>query len=297
MPPETDPVLAAGAVLWRVTPHGGLEIALIHRPKYDDWSLPKGKLSSAEHVLTAAVREVEEETGVTARLGRPLPTQHYLVEGRPKEVRYWSAQARLAGDGAFSAGDEVDELVWLPVGDAERQLTHTRDSGVLAAFTAAPIATTPLLLLRHASAVKRSEWTQADAVRPLTNKGAAEAESLAPLLAAYGIEQLICSNTRRCTDSLRPYAETSGVRCDEEPLFSETGYQQHRDEALDRAVQLLTIDRPTVVCSHRPVLPDLAVLLCRRSGIDAPTRGLKASAFWVLHLADGRVVDVEEHTP
>ena len=134
-------------------------------------------------------------------------------------------------------------------------------------------------------------------MRPLTEKGAVEAESLAPLLAAYGIEQLVCSNTRRCTDTLRPYAETYGVRCDEEPLFSETGYQQHRDEALDRAVRLLTIDRPTVVCSHRPVLPDLAVLLCRRSGIDPPTGGLKVGAFWVLHLADGRVVDVEEHVP
>ena len=222
---QSEPVLAAGAVLWRVTPSAGLEIALIHRPKYDDWSLPKGKLTDAEHVLTAAVREVEEETGVAARLGRPLPTQHYLVEGSPKEVRYWSAQARSAGDGAFSAGDEVDELVWLAVGDAERRLTHARDSGVIAAFITAPIATTPLLLLRHTAAVKRSEWTQAEAVRPLTEKGAVEAESLAPLLAAYGIEQLVCSNTRRCTDTLRPYAETSGVRCDEEPLFSETGYQ------------------------------------------------------------------------
>ena len=117
---QSEAVLAAGAVLWRVTPSAGLEIALIHRPKYDDWSLPKGKLTDGEHVLTAAVREVEEETGVAARLGRPLPTQHYLVEGSPKEVRYWSAQARSAGDGAFSAGDEVDELVWLAVGDAER---------------------------------------------------------------------------------------------------------------------------------------------------------------------------------
>ena len=135
-------------------------------------------------------------------------------------------------------------------------------------------------------------------MRPLTEKGAVEAESLAPLLAAYGIEQLVCSNTRRCTDTLRPYAETYGVRCDEEPLFSETGYQQHRDEALDRAVRAAD-HRPTRPwsVSHRPVLPDLAVLLCRRSGIDPPTGGLKVGAFWVLHLADGRVVDVEEHMP
>jgi phosphohistidine phosphatase SixA/8-oxo-dGTP pyrophosphatase MutT (NUDIX family) len=293
----SEPVLAAGAVLWRVTSSAGLEIALIHRPKYDDWSLPKGKLTDGEHVLTAAVREVEEETGVAARLGRPLPTQHYLVEGVPKEVWYWSAQARTDGTRAFSAGDEVDELLWLAVGDAERRLTNARDSGVLAAFTAAPIATTPLLLLRHTSAVKRSEWAYAEAIRPLTEKGTREAELLAPLLAAYGVEQLVCSNTRRCTDTLRPYIEAHGLRRDDEPLFSESGYQQYRDQALERAMRLLTIDRPTVVCSHRPVLPDLVVLLCRRSGIDPPTRGLKAGAFWVLHLADGRVVDIEEHDP
>jgi 8-oxo-(d)GTP phosphatase len=284
-------------VLWRVTPGAGLEIALIHRPKYDDWSLPKGKLTSGEHVLTAAVREIEEETGVGARLGRPLPSQHYLVDGRPKEVQYWAAKAQWDGDARFSPTNEVDGLVWLPVGDAGRQLTHARDSGILSAFTAAPIATTALLLLRHATAVKRSEWTDEESIRPLSEEGAAQADSLAPLLAAYGVEQLISSDTRRCTDTLRPYAEQAGLSVEEDGLFSEDGFKQRRDDSLERAVRLLTIDRPTVVCSHRPVLPDLAVLLCRRSGVQLPTHGLHAGAFWVLHLAEGRIVVVEEHAP
>jgi 8-oxo-(d)GTP phosphatase len=298
MPPKPpEPVLAAGAVLWRVTPAAGLEIALIHRPKYDDWSLPKGKLTDGEHVLTAAVREVEEETGVPVRLGRPLPPQHYLVDGRPKEVQYWAANARRDGDRLFSPTDEVDGLRWLPVGDAERQLTHARDSGMLAAFTAAPIATTPLLLLRHADAVKRSEWSDAEQIRPLTAGGADDAVALGPLLSAYGVERVISSNTLRCTDTVRPYAQQEGVPLEEEPLFSEDGFKQHRDDTLELAMRLLTIDRPTVVCSHRPVLPDLMVLLCRRSGMKPPAHGLHAGAFWVLHLADGRVVAVEEHAP
>jgi 8-oxo-(d)GTP phosphatase len=291
-----EPVLAAGGVLWRITP-SGLEIALIHRPKYDDWSLPKGKLTSEEHVLAAAVREVEEETGVAARLGRPLPSQHYLVDGRPKEVQYWGASARHRSDRPFSPNDEVDGLVWLPVGEAERQLTHARDGQVVRAFTAAPVATTSLLLLRHATAIKRSDWTGEERVRPLSNKGKEQAQSLAPLLQAYGIERLIASDTLRCTDTLRPYAEQQELRVEEEPLFSETGFKQRRSDALDCTARLLTTDRPTIVCSHRPVLPDLVVLLCRRSGVQPPARGLHASAFWVLHLAEGRIVDVEEHAP
>jgi 8-oxo-(d)GTP phosphatase len=285
-------------VLWRVTPSAGLEIALIHRPKYDDWSLPKGKLTNGEHVLTAAVREVEEETGVAVRLGRPLPQQHYLVDGRPKEVEYWAASARSSpvdGDLPFTPTDEVDGMAWLPLGDAHRQLTHARDSGILTAFAAAPIATTPLLLLRHATAIKRSEWTDADPIRPLSEDGFAHAAQLAPLLAAYGCERLISSDTVRCTQTLRPYAEQEGLPIEEEALFSEAGFHHARDETLACAVRFLTIDRPTVVCSHRPVLPDLVVQLCRRSGVEPPTHGLHAGAFWVLHVADGRVVDVEQH--
>jgi 8-oxo-(d)GTP phosphatase len=301
-PPEKtspDPVKAAGGVLWRLTP-GGLEIALIHRPKYDDWSLPKGKLASGEHVVTAAVREIEEETGVAARLGRPLPPQHYLVDGRPKEVRYWGANARpnsAGGERPFSPTDEVDGLVWLSIGDAERQLTHRRDATVLAAFSTAPVATTALLLLRHATATKRSDWDGDERMRPLSDTGCEQAQALVPLLAAYGIERLIASDTLRCTDTLRPYAEQQGLSVEEEPLYSESGFKQRRSDALERAVRLLTIDRPTAVCSHRPVLPDLMVLLCRRSGVQPPAHGLHAGTFWVLHLADGRVVDVEQHAP
>ena len=167
---------------------------------------------------------------------------------------------------------------------------------MLAAFTAAPIATTPLLLLRHAAAVNRSEWSDAEQVRPLTEGGAGEAVALVPLLSAYGIRRVISSNTLRCTDTVRPYAQQEGMPLEEEPLFSEEGFKQHRDDTLELAV-LLTIDRPTVVCSHRPVLPDLMVLLCRRSGSQPPAHGLHAGAFFVLHLADGRVVAVEEHAP
>jgi 8-oxo-dGTP diphosphatase len=108
-------------------------VLLVHRPQYDDWTLPKGKLDAGETEEQAAVREVEEETGLRCRLGRELVRTDYVDgKGRPKTVRYWEMIAEV---GAFVSGDEVDEIAWLPVEDATRRLSYDRDLPVLAAFT------------------------------------------------------------------------------------------------------------------------------------------------------------------
>jgi 8-oxo-dGTP diphosphatase len=118
-------VQAAGCVLWRHSPtDGGLEICLVHRPKYDDWSHPKGKVKRAEDALTAALREVEEETGYRAAPGAELSTVGYYANGRPKQVRYWAAEAT---GGAFTPNDEVDRILWLSPADARNRLTQPRD--------------------------------------------------------------------------------------------------------------------------------------------------------------------------
>ncbi|MFR9796001.1 NUDIX hydrolase [Streptomyces sp. MS06] len=130
--PEDTVVQAAGCVLWRRSPvHGGLEICLVHRPKYDDWSHPKGKLKRGEDALAGALREVEEETGHRAVPGAELPAQRYLANGRPKRVRYWAAEAV---SGAFAPNDEVDRLLWLPPGAARLRLTQPRDRTLVAAL-------------------------------------------------------------------------------------------------------------------------------------------------------------------
>lgn len=127
-------------MLWRHPPYqprsepGGVEIALVHRPRYDDWSCPKGKLKPGEDALAAAVREVREETGMECVPGRPLPTARYLVNGRPKEVRYWAARAT---SGTFTANHEVDRLLWLPPAAARHRLTHDRDRRLVDALLAA----------------------------------------------------------------------------------------------------------------------------------------------------------------
>ncbi|GHD99910.1 NUDIX hydrolase [Streptomyces alanosinicus] len=118
-------VRAAGCVLWRRSPiSGDLEICLVHRPKYDDWSHPKGKLKHGEDALAGALREVAEETGYTAEPGTELQTLRYLANGRPKQVRYWAAEA--AG-GRFTPNAEVDRILWLSPAAARSRLTQPRD--------------------------------------------------------------------------------------------------------------------------------------------------------------------------
>ena len=123
--PKDTTVQAAGCVLWRRSPvTGELEVCLVHRPKYDDWSWPKGKLKRAEDALAGALREVAEETGCTAVPGAELPTMRYLANGRPKQVRYWAAEAV---SGAFTPTDEVDRVLWLSPAAAHSRLTQPRD--------------------------------------------------------------------------------------------------------------------------------------------------------------------------
>ncbi|MER6073530.1 NUDIX hydrolase [Streptomyces sp. NPDC001852] len=118
-------VRAAGCVLWRRSPvSGDLEICLVHRPKYDDWSHPKGKLKRGEDALAGALREVAEETGYTAAPGAELPTLRYFANGRPKQVRYWAAEAVC---GHFTPSDEVDRILWLSPAAARSRLTQPRD--------------------------------------------------------------------------------------------------------------------------------------------------------------------------
>jgi 8-oxo-dGTP diphosphatase len=119
-------VRAAGGVVVR----DGL-VALIHRPRYDDWTLPKGKLDNGESFVEAALREVWEETGLRARLVRELPPVNYEVRGRPKVVRYWLME--VESDEGFVVNDEVDEVRWVEPAEARALVTYDRDRDVLAA--------------------------------------------------------------------------------------------------------------------------------------------------------------------
>lgn len=286
-------ILAAGAVLWRLR-DGRLEVCLIHRPRYDDWTLPKGKLDPGEHVLTAAVREVEEETGHRVTLGRPLPGQRYRTQAGIKRVRYWAAQADPTAP-PWKPTAEVDDVVFLPVGDAMGRLTHGHDAATVAGLTAGPLLTTPFVLLRHTRAVSRTSWSGPDPERPLSRQGAADAGRLAPPLAALGITRLVSSDAVRCTDTVRPYARERGLSVELEPLLSEDGFASAPERAAEAVRKLLADDVPTVACSHRPVLPELLAAATEQASCVVPTEQLSPGGFHMLHHRGGVVIDIDTH--
>ncbi|MEO3872486.1 NUDIX hydrolase [Nonomuraea sp. B12E4] len=273
----TDLLRAAGAVVWRGE-ETSPEVAVIHRPNYDDWTFPKGKLKSGEHVIAAALREVHEETGLTVVLGRALPPIHYISAGRLKRVDYWTGRVH-SGDG-FTPNEEVDELRWLPVEEARRLLSYEWDVGLLRALGAAPLVTVPLVLVRHASAGSRSEWPGEDAARPLDTDGCSQAAALATALPAYRPEVLLSSPGARCVQTLEPYGGEIRI----EPLLSEEGQDPRKTPALVRDVTV-----PAAVCSHRKVLPGLIRTL---SGKDVH---LRKGAFALLHRTGEQVVSVERY--
>jgi 8-oxo-dGTP diphosphatase len=222
MPDSQDEVIsAAGALVWRPgAGHGpaDVEVVLVHRPKYDDWSYPKGKREPGEHVLCTAVREVAEETGLRVSLGRPLPSSVYQVGAHVKQVSYWAA--RCVGSDGFVPGDEVDQLAWLPAAGLSARLSYRRDMTLADQFRSGPASTVPFILLRHTSAGQRLAGCTADLSRPLDDGGAADARLLAELLACYGECRVVSSPAERCLATVRPYAAAVGVPVQVEPAFT-----------------------------------------------------------------------------
>jgi 8-oxo-dGTP diphosphatase len=267
-------------------------VAVIHRPRYDDWSFPKGKLDRGETWLTAAVREVFEETGYRVVLGRRLPTQVYDVSyggpARMKRVKYWAARA--AADSGFVPNSEVDRLEWMPVGQAERTLTRQTDRDLLAAFAAAPVDTVPVLLLRHGVAVNRKRWDGPEPGRPLTEEGRQEAEALVEALAAYGPSALVSSPLARCVQTLEPAARSFGME-----LTTERAIAEDAEPEAGRAWlrQVLKSGRPTIACTHRPVLPALLSESPLGQAVYAGRRALAPAEAWVLHAREEAVVAID----
>lgn len=280
-------VVAAGAVVFRKD-NGG-EVLLVHRPKYDDWAWPKGKQDPGEHVTATAVREVLEETGVEIRLDRPLRRQVYEISGgRSKSVHYWVG--RVLGDpdvSGYAVNQEIDDVAWVGVQKARDLLTYADDVDLLEELLEAPKRTTPLVLLRHGRATKRGTWKGPEPDRPLTSVGRQQAQGLIDVLAAYGVTRLVSSDSKRCVQTVTPYAREQVVGLTTTAALNEADATEGTVASVVR--HLLADKDCTALCSHRPVLPQVFAAL----GIEEEP--LAPGEMVVCHHRKGRVLATERY--
>ena len=287
--PDRRLVRAAGGVLWRRV-DGDVRVALVHRPKYGDWSLPKGKLDPGEPAVVGGLREVQEETGFRAAAGRTLGTSRYRVLSGGREadkvVQWWAMRAL---DGEFVAGDEVDVLRWLPVASALGRVSAGYDCAPLRAFAEHPPETTTVLLVRHGSAGDRSAWDGPDDERPLDEVGVEQADALVDVLAAYAPSRVLSAPPVRCVRTVEPLAARLGLPVEPAPAAGE-------DENRDGPGALLKLvddvasagEGAVVVCSQGGALrPGVATLL------DRPAASARKGCVWALTFAGGRLLDAD----
>ena len=317
-------VHAAGGIIWRKNGRR-LEVILIHRPRYDDWSFPKGKVKPGEDLRSCAVREVTEESRIPVVLRRPAGTIRYrLPGGQLKEVTYWTCQEVSKDHPVLRARPsirrapkhEIDKVLWVPLSEAMVMLTSELDREVLGRvvdmWADGKLDTTPVMLVRHARAVKRSNWKKGkgtEDTRPLTERGGRQAQVIARQLDAYGARLLASSPWERCMATLRPYAEASGLRIVERPELTESAYEARKKPVYKTITELLRNPSETVALSlHRPTLPSVLKAVADRlpnglkKKLPAEDPYLKVGEIFVAHVARPRgkatqVVAVEQYRP
>ncbi len=277
-------VRAAGGVVWRDAGDGSpgqdIEILLVHRPKYDDWSLPKGKLLAGEDERAGALREVEEESGLRCDLVRPVGTVRYRDRfGRPKQVEYFEMRPR---GGRFVPGDEVDQVLWLPTARAVATLSYPHDRKLLQRFDGPGI---PLHLVRHAVAGERRAWDGPDRERPLTPKGWRQARAIAASFRDVPLDALFSSPYTRCVQSLEPLSGETGL-----PI--QTAEELAEGTPPGRALEFLAsvADRPAALCSHGDVIEAVVHRLLREGVPRAGRVAFAKGSTWVIRMLDSRPV-------
>jgi 8-oxo-dGTP diphosphatase len=283
-------VRAAGGVVWRQGDRG-LEIALVHRPRYDDWSLPKGKLDPGEHPLTAAVREVHEETAVRGTPRSRLPTIRYLT-GQPgveKLVDFWSMRAESWT--SREPDHEITEVRWVLGAEAHALLSYVHDRGVVKAFLEQPPPIGVVAMIRHGKAGERGSWPGDDNERPLDALGVAQAEKLARLLMLLAPNRIVSATPKRCVQTMQPLAAYTNLVIETDPAFDEDAPP---DVAADAVRDLATDTDTVVICSQGDLIPPV---LCRLTGRVLADFTTPKGSGWIVPLADAAGYPVDFITP
>jgi 8-oxo-dGTP diphosphatase len=256
-------------------------VLVVHRPRYDDWSLPKGKDEPGETAENAAIREVREEAGQPARVVAPLGESAYRTTNGDKVVRWFAMRA--TGPQNFVPNDEVDRIAWLPPEAAATLLSYERDRDlVIAADAAALLGTGTLHLIRHAAAGDRSSWQSDDRDRPLTAKGLAQSKALVEQLRDRQIEAIYSSPYVRCLQTVTPLAEVLGLDIEVEEVLAEGEVGKKAREL----IKSLT-GQNAVISTHGDVIPALLDWMTRRGMSLKSAFDCKKGSVWEVDVRGG----------
>lgn len=279
-------IMAAGAVVWRPG-EKEKEYAVIHRPHYGDWSLPKGKVDPGESMPVTAAREIREETGLEVRLGQLLGKATYPVRDRTKVVYYWSAQ-RVGG--SFSPNEEVDRLEWLTADEAIRALSYPIDRELIERASGLPAADARVLVVRHARAHQRLNWAGDDKKRPLDKKGRRQAEMLVPMLLPFRPERIYSALPDRCQLTAAPLADELGLPITVDELLGDDGWMDSVSLAWQRFAEIVAHGGVSVVVGQGIIIPELIARLAREQGLRLSEVKAKKGSCWVLSFSRGRLI-------
>lgn len=284
-------ILAAGAVLWRKGEKKKIEVLIIHRPKYDDWTFPKGKAEIGEPLIACAYREVLEETNIETAFGPFLGEVEYLTNDGKKKVSFWSA--KVIKEKEFNSNAEVDQLKWVEVTKVKELLTLDTDRKILEQFLRIEPDTKPLVLLRHAKAVTRDEWQGEDDDRPLDSYGQNQAKRLLAMYQVFNLEQIHSSDAVRCYDTVVAIAKGLSIKLEVTGKLSESTFKKDKEKAFDYAKDLMKLNESVLLCSHNPILPKMLNKLTKKSEVDADEGKLLPADGWVIHRIGKEVIQID----
>jgi phosphohistidine phosphatase SixA/8-oxo-dGTP pyrophosphatase MutT (NUDIX family) len=287
----SSPILAAGAVLWRKSEKKKIEVLIIHRPKYDDWTFPKGKAEIGEPLIACAYREVLEETNIETAFGPYLGEVEYLTNDGKKKVFFWSAKVVKEKD--FKPNAEVDQLKWVEVTKVKEMLTLDTDRKILEQFLQIEPDTKPFVLLRHAKAVTRDEWQGEDDDRPLDSYGQNQAKRLLAMYQVFNLEQIHSSDAVRCYDTVVAIAKGLNIKLEVTGKLSESTFKKDKEKAFDYAKDLMKLNESVLLCSHNPILPKMLNKLTKNSEVDADEGKLLPADGWVIHRIGKEVIQID----
>ena len=285
-------IRAAGALLWRENSDLAIEVAVIHRPRYDDWSLPKGKIEEGETALQCAYRELFEETGIKGTFTRELGSVEYEESGQRKRVKYWAAKCALT-TASFTPNEEVDEIKWLSISEAQALATHDSDKSIIENFASQDPHTDTLIILRHTKALERGDWDEADSQRTLSESGFDQAQLLIKHLEPFSIDELYTSDYTRCVQTVTPLAHFRGLNINEVPSLNEETFNADPERSVSFANAVKQDEKNILICSHNPVIPTMVRGILNTKLKNKDLIKLEPGDAWIVHRLRGEIVGLD----